>query len=128
MAALLVNERAGFVALVKTVSHVFRVSRARQINKHGTNTRRSLCSATGVQYLSRGNNKAIAYRTHQPKNLESSALPGIVFLTDFQSNMEEPKSQALESYCEQKNLAYVRYIYIRFLLLYQVNYYFIARP
>ena len=111
MAALLVNERAGFVAIVKNVSHVFRLSRARQISRHGTHTRRSLCSATGVQYLSRGNNKAIAYRTHHPKDLESSALPGIVFLTDFHSNMEEPKSQALESYCEQKNMAYVRYLH-----------------
>ena len=110
MATLLVNKRICFMAFSRSVTQVFSLSRTKLISKNALNTR-TLCSATvdsGVQYLARGNSKAIAYRTHHPTDMSSSSLPGIVFLTDFHSNMKEPKSQALESYCQQKDIAYVR--------------------
>ena len=110
MATLLVNKRICFMAFSRYVTQVFSLSRTKLLSKNALKTR-TLCSAavdSGVQYLARGNSKAIAYRTHHPTDMSSSTLPGIVFLTDFQSNMKEPKSQALESYCEQKNIAYVR--------------------
>ena len=60
---------------------------------------------TSAATLKRKDGSTIAY--HQT----SGKLPGIVFLTGFKSDMMGSKALALESYCQQRGQAFLRFDY-----------------
>ena len=59
-----------------------------------------------VKFLDRGNGNKIAYR--QLVSKKHNNLPGVVLCSGFQSNMNGVKAMAMEEYCRQKDLSYVR--------------------
>ncbi|XP_077985032.1 palmitoyl-protein thioesterase ABHD10, mitochondrial-like [Glandiceps talaboti] len=69
---------------------------------------RTMCSMSDQsppKFLSRGNGSSLAYRA-----MEGSS-PGLLFLPGFMSNMNGGKALALEKYCQENGLSYVRFDY-----------------
>ena len=58
-----------------------------------------------VKYISRPNGNKIAYRQNMSDNLDAI---GVVFCSGFQSNMQGVKAVAIENYCKNSNLPFVR--------------------
>jgi len=63
------------------------------------------CQTTSVATLKRKDGSTIAYHR------TSGKLPGVVFLTGFKSDMTGSKALALESYCQQRGQAFLRFDY-----------------
>lgn len=55
--------------------------------------------------LQRGNGNKVAYRQSVSDNYDAI---GVVFVSGFQSNMNGVKAVALEKYCNNLNLPFVR--------------------
>ncbi|MFB0990883.1 MAG: alpha/beta hydrolase, partial [Rhodospirillales bacterium] len=60
---------------------------------------------SSAAFLNRKDGSTIAY------HLSSGKSPGVVFLTGFNSDMTGSKAIALESYCQQRCQAFLRFDY-----------------
>ena len=86
------------IMFLRKFAQTVRHSRILKINMQ---TKNISTAVDNVKLLRRGE-ESIAYRVMTGNN------PGIVFCPGFQSNMMGVKANALEKYCKENSLAYVR--------------------
>lgn len=92
------------------VSKIWKNRGVQNILRNGFRPRNFATSSEGaeIEYLKRRGNSLAYISTPASRNDDS---PGIVFCPGFQSNMQGVKATAIESYCINKGLAYVRFDY-----------------
>ena len=69
------------------------------------------CFSSNVLYHERPNGNQIAFRRHVSDNLDNI---GVVFCSGFQSNMDGAKGEALEKFCTEENLPFIRLYFSHF--------------
>ena len=63
--------------------------------------------SSDVIFKERPNGNKIAFRRHVSDNLDNI---GVVFCSGFQSNMDGAKGEALEKFCSEENLPFIRFV------------------
>ncbi len=98
---------------VSKMMSISKYIRIKAIVKHAVQHSKSryFSSESNISFLDRNNGRKLAYKICTTEDM-SMTKPGLIFCPGFQANMQGVKALALEEYCRERDMGFVRYPFL----------------